>query len=233
MTKETDRVFERYSRRNIDFDSRYSILNPEVWRGLHEKQRVLISFLNQFISQSLTDLKVLEIGIGSGSNLLELIRLGFSPENLIGNELLPERAEMARRNLPALCKVEEGDACLLDYPKESFDIVYQSTVFTSLLDGKFQEKLAKTMWQWVKPGGGVLWYDFIYNNPKNKDVRGVPISRIKELFPEAKITVRRVTLAPPISRKVTKLHPSLYTFFNLFPFLRTHVLCYIQKTEKP
>ncbi len=162
----------------------------------------------------------------------EFIRFGFSPENLIGNELLPERVEAAQKNLPVLCKVEEGDASLLNFPPENFDIIYQSVVFSSLLDDAFQEKLAQTMWQWVKPGGGILWYDFIYNNPNNNDVRGVSLSRIKELFPEAKITTKRVTLAPPISRRVTKFHPSLYTLFNLLPFLRTHVMCYIQKTNK-
>ena len=78
-------------------------------------------------------------------------------------------------------------------------------------------------------GGGVLWYDFIYNNPSNPDVRGVPVKLVRELFPAGKMIVRRVTLAPPISRRVTRIHPSFYTIFNFFPFLRTHVLCWIQK----
>ena len=30
------------------------------------------------------------------------------------------------------------------------------------------------MWAAVKPGGGVLWYDFTVDNPRNADVRGVP-----------------------------------------------------------
>ena len=229
MVKETDSVIKRYARRAKLVDDRYSMLNPSVWQSVQERQRALISLLSKHIDQPLSNLKVLEVGCGSGSNLLELIRLGFSPENLIGNELLPERVEAARKNLPLLCKVEEGDACLLNYPQNSIDIVYQSTVFTSLLDNHFQEQLAEVMWKWVKPGGGVLWYDFVYNNPKNKDVRGIPISRIRELFPDAVIDTNRVTLAPPISRKVTKIHSSFYTFFNLIYFLRTHVLCYIQK----
>ena len=85
------------------------------------------------------------------------------------------------------------------------------------------------MWALVKPGGGVLWYDFVYNNPRNPDVRGVPLKHIRELFPRGKIYSWRITLAPPISRRVTRLHPALYAVFNLFPILRTHVLCWIQK----
>ena len=85
------------------------------------------------------------------------------------------------------------------------------------------------MWRWLRPGGGVLWYDFTYDNPRNPDVRGIPVKRIQTFFPDGRIDVRRVTLAPPISRVVCKIHPSLYTLFNVTPLLRTHVLCWIQK----
>ena len=110
-----------------------------------------------------------------------------------------------------------------------FDIVCQSTVFSSILDDGLQQRLAAAMWRWVRPGGGVLWYDFTHNNPSNRDVRGMRLVRVRELFPSGDIRYRRVTLAPPIARRVGRIHPSLYTAFNAFPFLRTHVLCWIGK----
>lgn len=232
MKNESDLIAKRYAKRKNISNNRYSMLNPSVWMGVQERQRALIKILNSKITKPLKDITVLEIGCGGGANLLELMRLGFSPEKLIGNELLPERINILRKNLPSLCKIEEGDASLLEYADESLDLIYQSTVFTSLLDDKFQEKLAKKMWEWVTPGGGIIWYDFIYNNPSNKDVRGVPLSRVKTLFPDAIITTQRVTLAPPLSRRVTKIHPSLYTIVNTLFFLRTHVLCYIQKNHR-
>lgn len=85
------------------------------------------------------------------------------------------------------------------------------------------------MWSLVKLGGGVLWYDFTYNNPNNPDVRGVPISRIMALFPSAKVRVQKVTLAPPIARRVVPLSPHLYGLLNTLPLLRTHALCYLEK----
>jgi len=112
---------------------------------------------------------------------------------------------------------------------DSFDVVLQSTVFSSILDDDFQKKLADKIWSLAKPEGGILWYDFIFDNPKNSDVRGVPVRRIRKLFPNAKIKVWRLTLAPPLSRLLTKVHPSLYTLFNMLPILRTHVLCWIKK----
>jgi len=85
------------------------------------------------------------------------------------------------------------------------------------------------MWKWAKPEGGILWYDFIYNNPRNPDVRGVPLSKIKELFPEGKVYSKKITLAPPIARIVTRFHPSLYTLLNSCILFRTHVICIIKK----
>jgi ubiquinone/menaquinone biosynthesis C-methylase UbiE len=123
----------------------------------------------------------------------------------------------------------EGDATQLDLAPASFDIVFASTVFSSLLDEAFQQRLADTMWRWVKPGGGVLWYDFTVNNPRNVDVRGVPLVRVRALFPQGRLQHERVTLAPPIARAVTRVHPSLYTVCNLVPLLRSHVLCWVQK----
>ena len=75
----------------------------------------------------------------------------------------------------------------------------------------------------------MLWYDFTVNNPRNPDVRGVPLARVRELFPHGHITTRRVTLAPPISRLVCRVHPAAYGLFNALPWLRTHVLCWIAK----
>jgi SAM-dependent methyltransferase len=175
-----------------------------------------------------TNMKLVEVGCGAGGNLLEFLRFGFPPEHLTGIELLEDRVAIATKVLPAGI-VRAGDAASADIHLASQDVVFQSVVFSSLLDDDFQQDLANKMWSWVKPGGGVLWYDFIYNNPRNSDVRGVPVKRIKQLFPQGNMTVKRITLAPPIARSVCRIHPSLYSVFNFFPFLRTHVLCWIQK----
>ena len=102
-------------------------------------------------------------------------------------------------------------------------------MFSSVLDDAFQARLATAMWHAVRPGGGVLWYDFTVDNPRNRDVRGVPLARVRELFPQARVEARRITLAPPIARAVAALHPALYTLCNALPLLRTHVLCWLAK----
>lgn len=224
---EVDAVVQRYARR-VQNDL-YSIMRPEVLHAFQERQRAILDLLARHAPGPLNRMRVLEIGCGTGANLLELLRLGFDPSNLAGNELLPERAAQARHNLPAAADVYPGDASALPFEPASFDIVYQSTVFTSLLDDAFQQRLAARMWEWLRPGGGILWYDFVFDNPRNPDVRGVPLSRIRALFPQGAIDSRRVTLAPPISRTVVKFHPAACRWFNALPFLRSHVLCWIRK----
>jgi hypothetical protein len=64
------------------------------------------------------------------------------------------------------------------------------------------------------PRRRVLWYDFTYNNPRNPDVRGVPLARVRQLFPQSRVTARRVTLAPPLARARCRVHPGLYGLFN-------------------
>ena len=224
---EPDAVAQRYARRG--HADRYRMLRPEVWLGVQERQRAMLKLFARLGLRDLGALHLLEVGCGAGGNLLEFLRLGFAPVHLQGIELLPQRLAQARDVLPTALTLHTGDALHATVANDSVDIVFVSTVFSSLLDPAYQERLAQRMWQWVRPGGGVLWYDFQFNNPRNADVRGVSPIRIAALFPSGNVQARRVTLAPPIARAVVRLHPSLYTVLNSVPLLRTHVLAWIAK----
>jgi SAM-dependent methyltransferase len=224
---EADAVIERYRRRDVG--DLYSPLRSEVLLALQERERTIVQLLRRYASRPLDQMRLIEIGCGSGENLLALIRLGFSPELMCGNELLSERLAAAKRNLPSTINLLSGDAATLCLEEASVDIVYVSLVFSSLLSDDFQDRLAKHIWRWLRPGGGILWYDFLYDNPGNRDVRGVTRGRLRELFPHATIDARKVTLAPPIARRVVRVNASLYSFLNVFTILRTHVVCWIAK----
>lgn len=227
---EIDEIRERYKKRGKNIPSnKYLMTNHHVLLGVQEKERKIVKMLNDAQLTPLDDKKILEVGCGTGSNLVDFIRLGAMPENIVGNELLETRIVTAKKRLPNDINLICGDACELALPSDSFDIVLQSTVFTSILDDAFQRKLADKMWNLTKPGGYIIWFDFIHANPFNKDVRAVPISRVKQLFPNGKFKIRKVILFPFISKLVTKRFFFPYAIFNIFPFLRMHILCFIKK----
>lgn len=223
-------VAERYARRHAP--GLYSILRPEVIRSTQELQRGLLDMLARHGGCTDADLRtrrLVDVGCGYGGHLLDFLRFGFRPEHLTGIELLAERVQGARAVLPAALHLHHGDASSAALPAGSQDFVFQSVVFSSLLDDAFQHELAERMWHWLRPGGAVLWYDFVIDNPRNPDVRGVPLARVRALFPHGRIHARRLTLAPPISRRLGRLTPLAYPLLSALPFLRTHLLCWIRK----
>ncbi|MBQ0941866.1 class I SAM-dependent methyltransferase [Ideonella sp. 4Y16] len=219
---------ERYARRAPQ-DPRYALTNPAALWPQQERQRALVALLRRHGWADPSACRLHEVGCGHGGNLLEALQLGFQPALLSGTELLAERFATARERLPSALTLWRGDARHLGPAPASVDVVMQSTVFSSLLDDTVQQQLAQAMWAQLRPGGAVLWYDFTVNNPRNPDVRGVPLARVRALFPQGRIDARRVTLAPPIARAAARWHPSLYTVLNALPPLRTHLLAWIAK----
>jgi ubiquinone/menaquinone biosynthesis C-methylase UbiE len=172
--------------------------------------------------------KTLDVGCGNGSWLRNFVQWGARPDNCYGIDLLEDRISEARQISPnmhfALANAEK-----LDFPDGRFDIVLLATCLTSIFDRDMKKHIAREAKRVLNDAGMILWYDFRYNNPWNPDVKGIKKKEIVELFGDCEYDFKSVTLAPPIARCVCACHPSLYSFFNIFPFLRTHVLCWITK----
>jgi len=226
------KIEKAYEKRKKIPEERYSFLNPSVFIPWQERERVFLHFLSKYYfgKKAISELSFLEIGCGSGANILQFIRYGFAPEKITANELLPERIETARRILPSGITIVPGDASQVNFDNAPFDLILVSTVFSSILDHDFRKKLALRLWNLLAKDGAILWYDFIYNNPRNPDVEGISVKQLKILFPESFMTYKKVTLAPPISRFILSIVPYnwVYSCFNL-PFLRTHIVAWIQK----
>lgn len=223
MMDETEKIKARYAKRknqSIGLNEN-SVFIQNV---INERELLYSKIINENFP-SLEKVRFLEIGAGQGANINLFLSLGIKAENIFVSELLPERASVLRRNFPEIT-VLEGDAGQLSF-ENSFDIVFQSLVFTSILDDAFKHSMASKMWSMLKPGGIILWYDFRFNNPSNKDVKGVDKEEILRLFPLSKEKqFFPVTLAPPIGRRVG----SFYKFINsVFPFLRSHIIAVIKK----
>lgn len=228
---ELSQIEQRYARRTAQGKSAlYDPLLPVNIAFRQERERAVTKMLRTLLAgRQMSELRMLEIGCGSGRNLTDFMGWGIKPENCTGNELLEERVAAARRNVPATTKVLSGDASTLDFPDGSFDIILQSTVFSSILDKDLRSAVARNMWRMLTPGGGIVWYDFTVDNPRNPDVVGIKQSEIRSLFPNARYDATKVTLAPPIARRAVKLSPGLYPVLNTLPFLRTHVVALLRK----
>lgn len=229
--REAEAVAARYARRDAVTDARrYSLFDAAALQAQQERIRAMRALWRAHGWDTLAGRTLLEVGCGSGGNLLDLLRLGAAPAALTGIELLPERVAAARAVLPAAARLIEGDALQAQVAPASQDAVLAFTVFSSILDETVQARLAEAMWRWVRPGGGVLCYDFCMDNPRNPDVRGLPPARLRALFPAARWHDRRVTLAPPLARAAARWHAGAPDLLNrLLPLLRTHRLCWLAK----
>lgn len=210
---------ERYAKRKDNSPSYNSTYSKFI---VEERNKIYSHVIKQYF-KDIKSIKILEIGAGSGGNIDFFKSLGILPQNIYANELLKDRVVDLRKNHPDI-HIIEGDAN--EISENEFDVIFQSTVFTSILDNEFRIKLATKMWSMLKANGIILWYDFAYNNPKNPDVRKVTKAELTALFPKSNLTyIKKVTLAPPIGRRVGKA----YSFFNTFSFLRSHLIAVFKK----
>ena len=228
LEQEVSSIRDRYARRGDDLSDK-SVFHAHRLETSLEKQAAMVRMLVRNLKVPISAARILEIGCGHGDNLLQFLLWGADAANLVGNELLEERLTYSRKRLPEATALVVGDARTLDLEPGSFDIVMASTVFSSILDLEFRAELARHLWTLVKPGGGIFWYDFAFNNPSNPDVLKVTRAEVKALFPEARADIERLTLAPPIARQLAPIGAPLYRMASAVPLLRTHLLGWLEK----
>lgn len=230
-SEELERIKQEYQRRNEKIPSDYYSLSRPENSFMHIKKiKKIKNYLIDLNYLPMRDKKILDVGCGSGQGLLDFQDLGVCQENLFGIEIDKKRLNRAKEELPQ-SKLIVGDASNLPWEKESFDLVNQSTVFTSILNGEMKRKIASEMIRVLKKQGVIIWYDFCFNNPKNPNVRGVKKSEIEQLFPGFKKKYSKITLAPPITRALAPYSLSLCGALEKLKFLNTHYLAVLYKYE--
>jgi SAM-dependent methyltransferase len=220
-------IREAYARR--DAEQRDSWFNPGHLFMVQERERAVLQLLERNGFGRLDSTQVIEIGCGGRTWLRDFVKWGARPDHLTGVDLLPDRIAEARRTCPPGVTLLCANAAALEFADASFDIVLQATMFTSILDAALRRAVAAEMMRLVRPDGLMLWYDYHVDNPRNRDVRGVPKREIVELFPGCGIELRRVTLAPPIARAVAPYAHWACHLLQAVPLLRTHYLGVIRK----
>jgi ubiquinone/menaquinone biosynthesis C-methylase UbiE len=221
---ETERIRQEYERRAREIPSDYySLARPGVLFGYTQRVRHVVAVLAREGLYPPAGLDICEVGCGTGQWLLDLVSWGADPARLAGIDLDLGRIATARQRLPA-ADLRAGDAAELPWPDRSFDLVLQSTVFTSILETDLRRRVAAEMRRVLRPRGRILWYDFFRNNPGNKHVRGVRADEIRRLFAGWRVELERVTLAPPLARAIAPASWTLALWLEKLPWLRTHYL---------
>lgn len=225
---EIRRIRAEYSRRHSELGDLYSWSRPAN-RFLHTQiYRNAIAALESRSMFPLNGRRIADVGCGSGAWLLEFCQWGAEPCNLLGIDLDKGRIQQSRQRLPD-ADIVCGDAEHMPWPDSSVDMVCQLTMMTSILDDEVRRRVASEMLRVLKLGGLILWYDTRVDNPRNPSVRGIEEREIQELFPHCSISLKSVTLAPPIARVVVPLSWMAGLILEKLPFLRTHYIGIICK----
>lgn len=223
---EIDRIRSEYERRAREIPEDFYSWTRDVNFYTHcQTARAALRALLSAGMFPLAGRTILDVGCGAGVWLLEFAQWGA--DRMHGIDLNPARLELAAQRLPH-ADLRCGDARSLPWPDASFDVVSAFTVFTSILDPVVKQALAADMLRVLKPGGAILWYDFRYNNPSNRNVRGIGGGEIRSLFRNCDVTLKPVTLAPPIARKVVPVTWTGAALLEEIPWLRTHYISIIR-----
>lgn len=224
MTEERKKI-DRIFRDRQTLASKYSLDNP----GNRFNFDLLLEEIVKVIGRSFSDLssiKMLDLGAGELFWVDQFARMGLTEKSCFASDLLLWRMkvgrEIGRRHNAAAASAAE-----LPFTDESFDLVTQFVMMTSITDRTIRQGAVAEMKRVLRPGGYILWHDFRVNNPSNPHTLAIGKKELYGYFRGWPINCRTTTLLPPLARKIGgKLSPLLKLLYSL-PILRTHYLALI------
>lgn len=200
---ERQRIQAEYQRRATDpvLKRLYSPLNPDALFSLQQRERAVMALLRKCEVLDLSGRKLLDLGCGQGNSILRWLTYGLQPSHCVGIDLMPERVEAARTRLPASVTLLQADASHLPFDSNSFDLITQETVFSSILDSTMKRMIAKEMLRVLRPQGLIVWYDF-WLNPTNRQTRGIRPAEIRSLLPHIPCPCQSLGLVVVLARRL-------------------------------
>jgi SAM-dependent methyltransferase len=207
----------------------YSMLNPGHLYLMQRREEALLRALRRLAVQPLAERRILDLGCGGGEEMIRHVLYGADPRKVAGVDLQFPRLAGLKRRFAGLNAVQ-ADAARLPFADASFDLVSQATMMTLVLDPEVRTRIAAEMVRVCKPSGAILWFDYRYSNPANRDARGIGAAEIRRLFPGCEVSLRAVSLAPPLARRLVRLGVTVCRVVEWCPPLRTHYLAVIRRT---
>lgn len=194
---------------------------------VQEREWVTARLFRRAGLESLTGREILDVGCGSGVELLRFVLYGAAPHLLSGIDLMADRVAAARRLLPE-ADIRAGSAHDLPFPSATFDIVSQFTVFSSILDRELRGAVASEMRRVVRPGGLIFWYDVRRLPRRNPALVAIDRDELTALFPGGTIESVPVTLQWGAVHRVVPHSRIAGLIMGRLPLLSSHYAALIR-----
>ena len=207
----------------------------KIWRPgnpasrlMADRKWALIAALLAAERFDLGSARVLDLGVGSGHDGSRFKALGVRPDRFVGLDFIELRAREARQTNPWMNTLV-GDACSLPLPADRFDLVYQSTMLSSIIQPEWRERVFREVERVLVRGGLFLSYDTRYPNPWNPHTRPLGAGVFRRAFPDWPITGQSTTAIPQLQRAVAPFSVTACRLLEGVPFLRSHLLVLARK----
>jgi SAM-dependent methyltransferase len=226
-TGDPDREAEAARVRRTYADYRRSRRRRRAWAADNQgNQAIRGELLNALLERAAPELAsggdVLDVGCGTGFWLEALSTSGVEPARLTGVDILADRVGAARSRIPGAA-VRQADARSLPFDDASFAIVLLFTVLSSLSTASDTRLALSEARRVLGPRGLLLCYEARLPSPLNGKVRRIP----DEDFDRVDIRPReetRLTVLPPLARRLGPLTQPLYPRLARIPLLLSHRL---------
>lgn len=219
-----DKVRETYRRRDASGKRRlYRGDRGETVAWMRRRGEVASQGLRQAgLGDRLQDIRVLDVGCGTGAWLQELATWGCRPGYTMGVELLATRLQEGKAAHPDLGLVM-ASGWSLPVCDGAFDLVTLFTVLSSLPDAEDRRALGREIRRVARPGAHVLVYDFRIRRPGSTDLVGIGPRAVEKALDAPVIWRRSLTLAPPLARILGRFGAGgVVVAERLLPIFRTH-----------
>jgi ubiquinone/menaquinone biosynthesis C-methylase UbiE len=167
--------------------------------------------------------RILDLGAGSGADCERFRRAGFRPDRIVAVDLLEEFARGARRSYSWLTSLQ-ANAARLPFRSGTFDLVYQSTMISSVLDATWRRRILEEARRVLAPNGVFVSYDTRYRNPWNPNTRPLTTAEIRTSFAGCAIRAKSVTPIPQLVRLFGRHSRLAWSAIDKVPLLRSHLL---------
>jgi len=210
---------DHYKNKDLEKDS---LFNKEVLFQYLARKKCLINTLSK-LSLEKDISRIIDIGCGSCSDLINLVSFGFNQKNLYGVDLSKSDIEFGKKNYPLL-NLYNQNATKLDFKNNFFDLTMESTMFVQITNLEISQGIANEMLRITKKKGVILLIDWRYGKIHDKKFLACNKRRVKEIFKvgdkTSLISIVPGMLIPPVGRFISSNFGSLYFILSrLFPFL--------------